>query len=244
MPGHTSHARRAVWLSFGAIGVLLAGYLVYRIAQPAGAYSTAVDGWGIDAVELVASAMCLARGFAGARSGRRAAVVIGAGLLAWSLGDVALTVESLGGATPPAPSVADAFYVCFFPIAYVGIVLFMRGEVRRLTTPSWLDGAVAGVGAAAVCAAFAFHGILQSTGGNGLATAVNLAYPVGDLLLLGLVIGGSALLAGRRKAPWRLLAAGIGLNVFGDTFNLFQSSVGATHFGATTTDIAWPLSIL
>jgi diguanylate cyclase len=244
MPGHANHARRTLWFSFGVIGVLLAGYLVYLIVRPAGAYSPWIDGWGVDAVEVVASGMCLARGFLGARSGRLAAVVIGASLLAWSLGDVVLTIESLGGATPPSPSVADAFYLCFFPLAYIGIVLFMRGAVRRLSTPSWLDGAVAGLGAAAVCAAFAFHSILQSTGGNELATAVNLAYPVGDLLLLGLVVGGSALLAGRRKAPWRLLVAGIGLNVFGDTFNLFESSVGGSHFGATMTAIAWPVSIL
>jgi diguanylate cyclase (GGDEF)-like protein len=243
MPGHLNHARRALWLTFGVIGALLAGYLVYRIVRPTGSYSSLVDGWGVDAIELVASAMCLARGF-GPRSGRRAAVVIGVSLLAWSLGDVALTVESLGGAKPPSPSVADAFYLCFFPIAYVGIVLFMRGEVRRLSTPSWLDGAVAGLGAASVCAAFAFHTILRSTGENELATSVNLAYPMGDLLLFGLVAGASALLSGRRKAPWCLLAVGIGLNVFGDTFNLFQSSIGASHFGATVTGIAWPASIL
>ena len=48
---------------------------------------------------------------------------------------------------------------------------------------------VAGVGAAAVCAAFAFHSIVASTGGNPMATMTSLAYPIGDLLLLGLVVG-------------------------------------------------------
>jgi diguanylate cyclase len=202
-----------------------------------------VDGWMIDGFELIVVALCLARGFT-RRSGRRVALFLGASLLAWTLGDVALTVESLGGATPPTPSVADAFYLCFFPLAYVGVVLFMRGEVRRLNTPSWLDGGVAGLGAAAVCAAFAFHNVALLTGGSAVGTAVSLAYPVGDLLLLGLVVGGTALLSGRRKAPWCLLAAGIGLNVVGDTFGLFGSTVGSSHVGTVFTGIAWPGAIL
>ena len=76
------------------------------------------------------------------------------------LGDLALTIESLGGATPPTPSIADGFYLAFFPLAYFGMVLFIRGEVRRLSTPSWLDSAIAALGAAAVCATFAFHSLL------------------------------------------------------------------------------------
>jgi diguanylate cyclase (GGDEF)-like protein len=63
-------------------------------------------------------------------------------------------------------------------------------------------------------------------------------------LLLVLVVGGTALLFGRSKAPWCLLAVGIGLNVFGDTFNLFQSSVGGSHVGSVVTGIAWPSAIL
>ena len=153
-----------------------------------------------------------------------------------------LTIQSLGGATPPSPSLPDVFYLGFYPFCYIAVVMFMRGEVRRLTTPSWLDGAIAGLGAAAVCAAFVFHSIAKSTGGDVLATITNLAYPIGDLLLLGLVVGGTAVLSGRRKAPWVLLATGIGLNVVGDTFNLFSSHV--THVGSVFNGAAWPTAIV
>ena len=200
---------KSIWLAYGLLGTLLAAYLALLILRGAKGYSAPIDGWGIDAFELIACGLCLARGFS-RRSGRRMALMLGASLLAWTLGDIALTVESVGGATPSSPSVADAFYLCYFPLSYVAVVLFMRGEVRRLNTPSWLDGAVAGLGAAAVCAAFAFHAIERSAGGGALGVGVNLAYPVGDLLLLGLVVGSTALLTGRRKAPWCLLAAGIG----------------------------------
>lgn len=228
---------------YGLMGGVLAVYLGFLIFRSSDQYSSLLDGWLVAGFEIVTAALCLVKGLLW-RRGRAVALVLGAALLSWSLGDIALTAESVGGATPSTPSLADAFYVGFYPLAYVAIVLFMRGEVRRLNTPSWLDSAVAGFGVAAVCAAFAFHGVARLAGGSGLAVATNLAYPVGDMLLLVLVAGGATMLAGRRRTPWFLLAGGIALNVAGDTFNLFQSSVGASHVGAVTNGIAWPAAIL
>ena len=160
------------------------------------------------------------------RRGRIIPLLLGLGILSWSIGDLALAIESAGGATPPVPSASDAFYLAFYPISYAGLLLLMRGQVRSLSAASWLDGAVAGVGAAAVCAAFVFEGVLRSAGGGTAAVATNLAYPVGDLLLLAMVVGGTAVLPNRRNPRWLLLAAGYAINAVGDTFNLFQSGIG------------------
>jgi diguanylate cyclase (GGDEF)-like protein len=230
---------RSVWLSFAALGVLLLAYLLLLITDNSSEF---IDGWGVVAIELAASALCIARGLM-KRAPRCVPLVLGAALLSWTCGDIALTLESWGGATAPTPSVADAFYLTFFALAYVALVLYLRGEVRRLATPSWIDGGIAALGAAAVCAAFAFHAIEKLTREGALATAVNLAYPVGDVLLLTLVVGGTALLAGRSRGPWLLLAGGIALNVVGDTFNLFQSTVGSSHLGTVINGIAWPAAI-
>jgi diguanylate cyclase (GGDEF)-like protein len=243
LPGRGNRTRTKVWIVYGLIGGLLAAYLGHLLFRSHDQYSSLIDGWLVGGFEILASVLCLARGLLW-RRGRAVALALGFALLSWSIGDVALTAESLGGATPPTPSVADAFYLGFFPLAYVAVVLFMRGEVRRLNTPSWLDSAVAGLGAAAVCAAFAFHSITRLAGGGTLEVATSLAYPIGDLLLLILVVGGTAMLAGRRKAPWLLLASGIALNVAGDTFNLFHSSVGASHVGTVVTAFGWPAAIL
>jgi diguanylate cyclase (GGDEF)-like protein len=70
---------------------------------------------------------------------------------------------------------------------------------------------------------------------------VNLAYPVGDVLLLGLVVGGTAMVPGRRKLPWLLLAAGYALITVGDVFNV----LGTGSFAGGFVDaIAWPTFIL
>jgi len=235
--------RTTVWLAYAALAAVLILYLASLIVRRPDQSWPWLDGWMVAGFEVVAAVLCLARGLT-ERSGRVIALVLGIGLLCWAVGDVVLTVEAQGGATPPSPSFADAFYLAFYPLTYVAVVLFMRGEVRRLTTPSWLDGVVAGLGAAAVCAAFAFHSILRSAGGDALGVATNLAYPIGDLLLLALVVGATTLLSGRRRAPWLLLATGIALNVGGDTFNLFSTSFGASHVGSVVNGIAWPTAIL
>ena len=171
-------------------------------------------------------------------------LALGAAALSWTIGDMLLTVETIGGATPPSPSPADAFYLLFYPLAYLALMLFIKRDFTDLSSASWLDGLIAGLGSAALCSGFAFHGILHATNGRVLATATNMAYPVGDVLLLGFVLGGSAIFSGRRRSSWVLLGLGITLNVAGDTANLFQSTLGSTHVGSLFNSIAWPTAIL
>jgi diguanylate cyclase (GGDEF)-like protein len=228
---------------YALIGLFLVGYLISLLARSGRHFVPWLDGWMVCGIELTASVMCLTRGFLDVR-GRVTALVLGAALLSWSLGDVVITIQSLGGATPPSPSVADIFYLSFYPLAYTAVMLFIRSEVRGLSPANWLDGVIAGLGAAAVCAAFAFHSILSSSGRDVLGTITNLAYPIGDVLLLGLVVGGFAVLSGTKREPWALFAAGLSLNVLGDTSNLLQNSMGASKFGAILNGIAWPTSIV
>jgi diguanylate cyclase len=239
--GATESRRSRIWMVYAVMAMLLVAYLVVLVVRPAGQVSHVFDGWGVDGFELVASVLCIVGGRR-RRPGSAVPIVLGAGLACWSLGDVMLTIESLGGATPSSPSPADALYLSFFPLSYVAVVLFIRGETRRLSSPNWLDGAVAGLGAGAVCAAFAFATIEHSTGQSVLGAAVNVAYPMGDVLMLLLVVGGTAVMSGRRKAPWLLLAIGFSVNVFGDTSNLLHASVGGSHLGMIADSIAWPIS--
>jgi diguanylate cyclase len=229
-----------IWAAYGLLGVLLIGYLLSLIVRPPGDDSTWLDGWAMCAFELVACALAIGRGLVW-RPGRAVCLTLGAAMSMWAIGDVALTYESLGGASPPTPSVADIFYLAFFPLAYLGLALMLRRESTRLVPATWLDGAVAGLGAAALCAAFAFHSIAHVTGGGAAAVATNLAYPLGDVLLLAMVVGGSAMLSSRGGRAWLFLSAGCALNAVGDTFNLFGSS--GTHVGIVVDGLAWPTAI-
>ncbi len=232
------------WTGFCVLGVMVIGYLISLLLRSPNQNWTWLDGWTVCAIEGAASIICIIRGM-DKDPGRVAPLALGLSLLSWTLGDVFLTIESLGGKTPAVPSLADVFYLGFYPLAYVATVQLLRNALGRLSRPNWLDGVVAGFGAAAICAAFAFHSILHAAGGSVATATTNLAYPIGDLLLLSLIIGGTVLLSGRSTLPWFLLAAGITLNVIGDTANLFSSStIFASKLGTDFNAVAWPASIL
>lgn len=235
--------RAILWRIYAGAAVLVLAYLVVLLVRQDGESWTWLDGWGVSIFETLLSLLCIARGLA-KKPGSGAFLAIGLGVLCWSIGDIVLTIETLGGRSVSVPSVADAFYLSFYPFTYVGLVLMMKRGIKRISRPNWLDGGVAGLGAAALCAGFAFHQIAKSAGGNKLGVVVNLAYPIGDVLLLSLVVAGTALLAGRSKGPWALIAVGIAFNIVGDTFNLFSASAGASRVGSTFNAIAWPISIL
>jgi diguanylate cyclase len=233
--------RLVVW-AYAVLALGVGAYTIWVLVRGSDQGLPAIDDWGIAGFEVVASVLCLAR--ARWRRDRSMVILMGLGLLAWSLGDLALAAESAGGATPPVPSLADGFYIAFYPLTYAAITLLVRRRVRRFGLATWLDGVVAGLGAAAICAAVVFQGVLRSAGGDPGAVAVNLVYPVGDLLLLVMVVGGTAILPGRTRGPWLMLAGGYALNAIGDTFNLFGSGIGATHVGTAVNAIAWPIAIL
>jgi len=228
---------------YGALALLLLSYLISLMVGNPHQNSALVDGWMVVGFEFIATCLCIARGLT-VKRGQAIPLVMGCALLAWTLGDFVMTYEQLGGRTAPTPSLADLCYLSFYPLAYLGLVLIMRREIGKLASTTWLDGAVAGVGAAAVCACFAFNPILHSVGGSPPAVATNLAYPIGDVLLLALVFGGAATMPGRPTRRWVLLGLAFAVIAVGDTFNLLATSASPTQLGTVLNGIAWPTAIL
>ena len=231
---------RRVGVLYAVIGVFVVGYLASLIIsgqdQP-----PIFDGWSVAGFEIVASGLCILRGLT-RPSDRFIPVVLGLSLLMWALGDLVRTAQTLDGTFPPRPAWFDLFYLAYFPLSYIAVFVFLRGEMRRLATPSWLDGAVAGAGAAAAVAAFAFNSLTRFSGGGTTRTLTVLTYPIGDLLMFSLVVGGTTVMSTRHRVPWLLIAGGIAINVIGDTSRSFSDSLG--HPGYVLASIAWPASIL
>ena len=225
---------------FAVMGVLFACYVLSLLTHVGESWPIFND-WSIAGFELIGSLLCLARGLT-RRANRAVPIALGLGLLFWAVGDFVLTALSQGGHDPGTPSLADAFYLGFFPLSYVAVGLSIRGQIRNKTASAWLDGAIAGLGASALCAAFVFASALRLSGGSSAATLTNIAYPIADLLLLSMVIAGSTVISGNRRGPWLLLAAGMAFNLVGDSANVFADSLGRTGFILDA--MAWPASTL
>lgn len=237
----TGSLQASVRALYAVLGAVLLAYLASLMVRSVGSSTTWLDGWGVSSFELFVGVLVLAY----ARTSRvygRFALVLGAGMCLWAVGDFAMTIETLGGATPPVVSAANVLWAGFYPGAYVAVMMLMRREVRTLTTANYLDGVMAAFAAAALFVAFAFGATERAAGGGATSVAVNLIYPMGDILLFVLIILGIALLpaAGRRR--WYLMGAACLINTSGDICALFPG-LGATRFGYASNAVAWPASL-
>src|SRR5436309_6784246 len=106
-----------------------------------------------DAIFIGAGLVCATRAVA-VPAERTAWTLLAAGSLAWGAGEIAWALEVPGLGDVPIPSVADAFYLSYYPLAFLGFLALAREETRRAVQGLWLDGLAGGLAAGAVLAAF------------------------------------------------------------------------------------------
>src|SRR4051794_15780187 len=232
--------RRAVLAGYLLLAALVVGYLASILLRPSGEEIRILDQGLVTVIELGASLLCLANAMV-RRVDRRVSVALGRGLLVWLVGGVIWRLVA-GSGVAPAPSPADPFFLAFYPLAYLALVMLIRSD-KELMPSAWLDGLLCGLAAGSMSAAFAFDRIAQGVPGNTLATATNLAYPLGDLVLLSVAVGALALLPHRWHPHWLLLIAGCAAIACADTLYLLQYASGAYRVGELI-DAGWPISFL
>jgi two-component system cell cycle response regulator len=174
---------------------------------------------------------------------RAAWAAMAASLAVWWAGDLAWTFHFNHVADPPFPNYADLLYLASYPLCYVGLVMLLRARLRPVRASLWLDGAVSGLTLAAVVAALLFGPILNATDGKPLAVAVTLAYPVGDLLLLGSVGVALSITGWRPGRGWALIAVSLLLTAMGDVVYGYVANTG-TYVEGSLLDTFWPASVL
>ena len=212
----------AAWLLAHELRVLLApdlevGPLFSRFAH--------------DVALVVAAGVCLARVPTVRGLERLAWALIGAGLLAWSFGEIYYTAVLWTDPAPPIPSLADAGYLLFPPLALAGSLALLRSRARGLPRRLWVDGATAALGVAALSAAIVLETVLDHVSGAPLATATAVAYPMFDFVLLGVAVGALAGTGWRLDRTWMLLAAGISTFWLADSLYLVETAQGVYESG-------------
>ena len=191
---------------------------------------------------VAASIVCLGRGLL-VRSERLPWLLLGTGLALWTTGDLYYYFFLSGAAEVPIPSVADPFYLAFYPVSYVALALLLRKRMRGFQGHLWLDGVIASLAVAAVGAAVVFDEVLKTTGGSALVIATNLAYPLADLLLLSLVVAIFGLTGWRFDATWALVALGFAVFAVADSVYLYQTAAG-TYVEGGSLDVGWPAALV
>ena len=236
VPDRLGVGLRAFW---ALAGLLLLAFVAHATLGLGGSgLDSFFEDWVYNGVTLGAALACLLRAHV-IRQERLPWLLMGLGLLAWTGGDLYWTLILADDPSPPYPSAGDALYLAFYPASYATLVLLARSRMIAFRTSLWLDGAIAALAVGAFAAALAFPPIIDATSGSTAEVAVNLAYPVGDLVLLGLVVALFGLSGWRPGRMLLLLGTGLALNAVSDVIYLVQAANG-TYQPGTLLDVAWP----
>ena len=195
-----------------------------------------------NAVAIGAAALCAWRAIAvRARAGRVA--VLRRRAAGVGRGQRLLRGRAVGARGHPDPvgrptSATSALY----PGLFAGLVLLYRARGGGRGR-SWVDGALGALAMTAIAAALVYGPLVDALHGATLEVAVGLAYPLGDLLLLGLVGGAVAMSGWRMGGAWAWIAGALAIFAVCDALYAYTNAVG-TYGAGWFFDAGWPIAAL
>jgi PAS domain S-box-containing protein len=140
---------------------------------------------------------------------RRAWYLIALGLALFATGDVlAYNYKAFFGTPLPFPSVADPVYLVNYPVTVAGLLLLIRRRNPGRDLASLLDAMIVTIGVALLSWVFLIAPYTHNTTLDLGAKLVSIAYPLGDILLLGVAVR-MAVGAGRRSAAYYMIISAI-----------------------------------
>jgi len=233
--------RNAGEIVVAVAAVLWSSWLLFGTGHPS---SQTVSNLGLTIVPFVAAVACIRRAWLRSEGAMRWSwLLLGGSCAAWGVGQFIWTVYETGfGREVPFPSWADAGYLMAVPLAAAGLIVMpaatqtIAGRLRIV-----LDGVMVAV--ALFCISWILVlGPLFAAGGDGLlATVLSLAYPVGDVVTITMLIfailrarlGGEA---GRQP----LYLIGLGLTAIALSDSAFVYLTSQTSYGSGSfIDIGW-----
>ncbi len=241
LSGVSRRSQRAVAGATGLMFTLLAVNIAHTQFGLGGeGFDKLLNAWGQNVVLACACAIVAVRVKTGGAPGSKALL---AAITLWTVGNLWWGFVLYDMVEPPFPSPADAGWLAFYPCAYLCIGLRLRASARDLPRSAWLDGLVGILSVGALGVAIVVVPVLASAEGTRAAVLANAAYPLADLLLLGLTVAVLVLHGRRGGRAWALLAAGFGL--FAVANSLYLARLAAdTYTAGTVLDSLWVVALV
>jgi diguanylate cyclase (GGDEF)-like protein len=163
------------------------------------------------------------------------------GQLCFVLGDfIWLVYEQLGEA--PFPSIADVFYLAGYPFLGAAFLLFIRRRVAGGDRAGLLDAAILTTSAAILAWVFLMQPYTVGSDLSTLELAISVAYPITDVLVIGVAIG-LLTTPGARTQAFRLLTVSLVLLLLADVVYALQNLEG-TYVAGSVLDGVWLLAYI
>ena len=233
--------RRQKTFALSVVGVVLAsiGYaLVVRFVLFGPSAVTAFDDFGEAVAAAIASAACA---WAASRAGGRERLgwaLLGASAGLWAAGEIVWSwYEVILHVQVPYPSLADVGFLAAVPFAVAGIRAFWsdaRGTSTRWRV--WFDGVIVAIALTSTAWGFGLRTVYQSASTTKL---LDLAYPVGDILVGTVLILAIRRATGQQKGRMALLLVGIACYSISDSAFAFLTAQGTFGSVGNVLDTGW-----
>ena len=219
------------------MAVLVALYAGHQVSGLGGrGLDGLFDDWINGVVLWCAAAAC---GVAAMRAprGRAAWLLVTLALASWAIGDTIWSIRYGTAASAPATSISDVFWLAWYPLIIAALALLIRDRVPGFELHRWIDGVAVMLLVATPWVALFLQPVAEHSGASGLTVVVDFAYPLGDAILVGAVLGVFVVMDWRAGPMW--LTLGIALAVMGiaDAISSVQA-LGHTHDRGVY-DAAW-----
>jgi signal transduction histidine kinase len=237
-----------MWSGSRVGGILLIAIVVLDLTfvamlfSASGTIDPVVEGWMTRATQWGPALVCW---FAAARTGfRRADVILAAAALSFSASGETYYAMAMGAdGYLQSPSPADIGYLLFYPLMFASLVVFAKRHSSRIGRAVILDAAVASLGTAALIVAMLSPVLSDAVAGSDVGTSiVNLAYPLGDLLLIAAIAGIAASPIKNVGRRWKALVAGLIVFTGADIAYALVDNAGA-YVSGTPLDATWAIGM-
>jgi diguanylate cyclase (GGDEF)-like protein/PAS domain S-box-containing protein len=194
--------RTHAWWLYLALCALLTG--AYVFVPPLRGQPVLMNGLGFSGVVAVFAGIWIYRPRA-----RGAWLCFALGLSLQLAGDVyTYSLRELAHVNVPFPSVGDAMYLLVYPLLMCGLLMLVRSRNRGADGPGLIDSLIISLGLGLILATQLLTPYLHDHSLPLVQKLVSVAYPVGDIMLLGAAIR-LAVDTGRRRPSFYLVIASI-----------------------------------
>jgi diguanylate cyclase (GGDEF)-like protein len=177
-----------------------------------------------DVLLVLASALCCAGALRHRGAERFAWLLLAAAVTSWTAGEIYYTAVLWTDASPPVPSPADVGYLLLPLFAVAGFLMLARVHRTEASAAVRVDGVITALAVGALGAAITVEAV-------GNAGAVALAYPISDLLLIGVLVGTLTRRGWHLDRSWLMLIGGVGLFFLADSLYTVKVANGTYESG-------------
>jgi diguanylate cyclase (GGDEF)-like protein/PAS domain S-box-containing protein len=204
--------------------------------------SQTISNVGLCVAAISAAVGCLFRAKSFGGRMRWGWALIGLGVLSWGLGQACwVYLETFRGDEAPFPSQADIGYLGMVLLAPAGLLILpSAAQALANRARSVLDGLMVAASLVLMAWIFVVEPLIRAGGDSALALYISLTYPLGDVVIITIVVYMLALQRQRGNNFGHLALVGAGIVAFAisDIGYAYLNLVGAYASGGVT-DIGW-----